>query len=131
MADHKRCLFETDNVVVDDDDDVDDDESDSERQKRVAVRCSRAVVDCIHRQSATATTTTTTTTTSGDDDNTATSLPPYNPYTPYRLNTSIRSFKHQVKTVVTMKKTLNRSDDKRYILNDRVHTLAHGHYSIE
>uniref|UniRef100_A0A2S2R2L2 Uncharacterized protein n=1 Tax=Sipha flava TaxID=143950 RepID=A0A2S2R2L2_9HEMI len=126
MADHKRCLFETDNVADDDDDDNgDDDESDSERQKRVAVRCSRAVVDSIHRQSAT-----TTTTTSGDD-NIATSLPPYKPYTPYRLNASIRSFKHQVKTVVAMKKTLNRSDDKRYILNDRVHTLAHGHYSIE
>ena len=55
---------------------------------------------------------------------------PYEAYTPYRENVSIRSFKHQVYTVKTMKLSLNRRDDKRYVLPDRVHTLAHGHYKI-
>lgn len=125
MADHKRCLFEmhdVDDVDVseddDDDDDDDNDEDGEERRKRVAVHCSQAVVEDLYRQNAAA-------------DITALSPhPPYIPYTPYRLNVSIRSFRHQVKTVNMMKKTLNRSDDKRHILNDCVHTLAHGHYRI-
>jgi hypothetical protein len=54
----------------------------------------------------------------------------YEPYTPYRENVSIRSFKHKIKTIKTMKLALNRSDDKRHVLPDRVHTLAHGHYKI-
>jgi len=29
-----------------------------------------------------------------------------------------------------MKLTLNRSDDKRFILDDCVYTYAHGHYKI-
>ncbi|XP_025190195.1 uncharacterized protein LOC112590836 [Melanaphis sacchari] len=45
-------------------------------------------------------------------------------------NVSIRSFKHRVKTIKTMKLALNRSDDKRHVLSDNVHTLAHGHYKI-
>ncbi|XP_025407209.1 uncharacterized protein LOC112681162 [Sipha flava] len=126
------CLFEADDVDDDDDSgDVSGDDDKTVREKRVAMRCSRAVLDSIHRRLSTTTTTTTTATTSTNDGHeTSTSLPSYKPYTSYRLNACIRSFKHRVKTVVTMKKTLNRSDDKRYILNDRVHTLAHGHYKI-
>jgi hypothetical protein len=54
----------------------------------------------------------------------------YMPFTPYRENISIRSFKHEVRTIRAMKLVLNRADDKRYILPDRINTLAHGHYRI-
>ncbi|KAE9530102.1 hypothetical protein AGLY_011564 [Aphis glycines] len=46
-------------------------------------------------------------------------------------NVSIRSFKHKLKTIKSNKFTYNSFDDKRVILEDKVHTLAHGHYSIE
>lgn len=46
-------------------------------------------------------------------------------------NVSIRSFKHQLKTIKSNKVTYNSFDDKRVILEDKIHTLAHGHYSIE
>jgi len=46
-------------------------------------------------------------------------------------NVSIRSFKHQLKTIKSSKLTYNSFDDKRVILEDRVHTLAHGHYRIK
>ncbi|VVC31171.1 Hypothetical protein CINCED_3A015715 [Cinara cedri] len=46
-------------------------------------------------------------------------------------NVSIRSFKHDLKTVKTMKLTYNSFDDKRVILYDKIQTLAHGHYRIE
>jgi len=49
----------------------------------------------------------------------------------YTENVSIRSFKHQLKTLKTNKLTYNCGDDKRYILEDGVHTLAHGHYKIK
>lgn len=49
----------------------------------------------------------------------------------YKENVSIRSFKHQIKTIKTKKLTYNNYDDKRMVLHDNVHTLAHGHYSIE
>ncbi|XP_050435611.1 uncharacterized protein LOC126845392 [Adelges cooleyi] len=48
----------------------------------------------------------------------------------YRENISIRSFQHDIKTIKTMKMTLNWHDDKRFILPDRIHTLAHGHYKL-
>ncbi|XP_022183243.1 uncharacterized protein LOC111042849 [Myzus persicae] len=48
----------------------------------------------------------------------------------YRVNMSIRSFKHQVKTIKSLKKTLNRFDDKRVVSEDRIHTLAYGHYKL-
>jgi len=46
-------------------------------------------------------------------------------------NISIRSFNHQLTTVRTNKITYNNYDDKRVVLEDKVHTLAHGHYSLE
>jgi len=48
----------------------------------------------------------------------------------YRDNVSIRSFNHQLMTIKTNKLTYN-SYDKRVVLDDKIHTLAHGHYSIE
>jgi len=47
-----------------------------------------------------------------------------------RENVSIRSFKHELMTISTNKLTLNNFDDKRVILEDKIHTLAHGHYGI-
>ncbi|XP_025199347.1 uncharacterized protein LOC112597489 [Melanaphis sacchari] len=49
----------------------------------------------------------------------------------YKENVSIRSFKHKLKTIKTNKLTYNSFDDKRVILEDKIHTLAHGHYSIK
>ncbi|CAH1731679.1 unnamed protein product [Aphis gossypii] len=48
-----------------------------------------------------------------------------------RENVSIRSFKHKLMTIKTNKLTLNNFDDKRVVLEDKIHTLAHGHYSLE
>jgi hypothetical protein len=48
----------------------------------------------------------------------------------YTENVSIRSRQHNL-TIKTKKLTYNRHDDKRYIIDDQVHTLAHGHYKIE
>lgn len=53
-----------------------------------------------------------------------------NEYTPFRVNNSFRSYKHQMKTIATVKLALNRSNDKRHVLEDQIHTLAHGHYQI-
>jgi len=49
----------------------------------------------------------------------------------YQENVSIRSFKHQLMTIRTNKLTYNSYDDKRVVLDDKINTLAHGHYSIE
>jgi hypothetical protein len=49
----------------------------------------------------------------------------------YRENVSIRSFNHQLQTIKTKKLTYNSHDDKRYVLDDHIHTLPHGHYKIE
>jgi len=46
-------------------------------------------------------------------------------------NFSIRSFQHKLVTIRSNKFTFNSYDEKRYVLNDRIHTLAHGHYKIE
>lgn len=51
-------------------------------------------------------------------------------FDPYRQNVSIRSFKHKLVTVESRKLSFNRFDDKRYVLDDQVNTLAHGHYAI-
>jgi len=48
-----------------------------------------------------------------------------------RENVSIRSFKHQLMTIKSNKLTFNNFDDKRVILEDKIHTLAQGHYRIE
>lgn len=48
-----------------------------------------------------------------------------------RENVSIRSFKHQLMTIKSNKLTFNNFDDKRVILEDKIHTLAHGHYSLK
>ena len=49
----------------------------------------------------------------------------------YRENVSFRSFNHNINTIRSKKLTYNNHDDKRYILDDRIHTLAHGHYRIK
>jgi hypothetical protein len=46
------------------------------------------------------------------------------------LMTYFRSCNHIVSTVVQNKTSLSVNDDKRFILEDGIHTLAHGHYSI-
>lgn len=51
-------------------------------------------------------------------------------FNPYRQNVSIRSFKHKLVTVESHKLSFNRFDDKRYVLDDQVNTLAYGHYAI-
>jgi hypothetical protein len=48
-----------------------------------------------------------------------------------RENVSIRSFNHQLTTIQTNKITYNNYDDKRVVLEDKVHTVAHGHYSLK
>lgn len=119
--DHKRCLFANDY----DGDDDGSAETGAHAEKLIATECGRRVVDHIHLCASISAAPMVT-------------LPPpppqqqqfYMPYTPYRDNVSIRSFKHQINTIRTMKLALNRSDDKRYILPDRVHTLAHGHFKI-
>ena len=42
-----------------------------------------------------------------------------------------RSAAHKVKTVDEIKVALSCFDDKRYILEDGIHTLAYGHYRLE
>lgn len=49
----------------------------------------------------------------------------------YRENVFIRSFKHKLMTIKTNKWTYNSYDDKKVVLEDKIHTLAHGHYSLE
>jgi hypothetical protein len=43
---------------------------------------------------------------------------------------SIRAFNHTLNTIETTKSCLSAYDDKRYILDDGVSTLAYGHYNI-
>ena len=42
----------------------------------------------------------------------------------------IRSHKHEVNTEEVNKVALNGEDDKRVVLQDRIQTLAYGHYSL-
>ena len=48
----------------------------------------------------------------------------------YRDSTSIRSISHQLYTLKQNKKSLFAFDDKRYILDDGISTLPHGHFKI-
>ena len=48
-----------------------------------------------------------------------------------RKQTILRSYNHEVYTEEVNKVALSAQDDKRYILNDGVHTLAWGHYKIK
>ena len=43
---------------------------------------------------------------------------------------TLRSEKQQIKTIELTKKCLSAFDDKRYIFNDGITTLAYGHYKI-
>jgi len=139
FEDHKRCLFEVDDaadgveseeVGGDDDDymenDFDDDTTlKGEELKRRARLMAQSVINTIHGNAAAATA-------AGiaGVEFSPTPLPPYTPYTPYRQNVSIRSFEHRVKTIKTMKMTLNRFDDKRVVDDDRIRTRAYGHYAL-
>lgn len=44
--------------------------------------------------------------------------------------TNIRSFNHEIYTVVCKKRGLTSYDDKRYILSDGIHTRPYGHYLV-
>lgn len=47
-------------------------------------------------------------------------------------NVSRRSFNHQLRTIKASKLIIyNCRDDKRFILRDGVHTIAHSHYRIK
>jgi len=48
----------------------------------------------------------------------------------YKKMKSFRSYKHQLYTIEVNKSGLCAYDDKRYVLEDGVSTLAHGHYKI-
>ena len=48
----------------------------------------------------------------------------------YKENTRIRSFGHESFTMTQKKAGLSGFDNKRYILDDNIHTLGHGHYRI-
>lgn len=48
-----------------------------------------------------------------------------------RENVSTRSYKHEVKTIKTCKLSYNRFDDKRFILDYQINTLAHSHNRIK
>ena len=48
----------------------------------------------------------------------------------YRRMNIIRSYSHYVFTEEINKVALSADDDKQYILEDGIHTLAHGHYRI-
>jgi len=50
---------------------------------------------------------------------------------PLREMYSIRSYKHRIHTILSKKLALNFYDDKRYVLEDGINTLTHGHYRIE
>lgn len=116
--DHKQCLFAEDSDSDDIEGRVD---NDMMKKKKNALLCAAEVIKNIHRIAAIDPVIDITTPYPHQH-------PVYTPYTPYRENVSIRSFNHQVKTVKTLKMTLNRLDDKRVIHDDRVHTYAHGHY---
>lgn len=52
-------------------------------------------------------------------------------YSELRQIISFRSYKHEVKTISTKKLVMNRHEDKRFILENRIDTLPWGHYRIK
>jgi hypothetical protein len=52
----------------------------------------------------------------------------FNKETQMESMTLFRSEKHEIYTVTLNKTTLSAFDDKRFILADGIHTLAHGHW---
>lgn len=46
------------------------------------------------------------------------------------LQKSIRSFNHELFTIEMNKRSLSPFDDKRWICDDGIHTLAFGHFSL-
>lgn len=48
----------------------------------------------------------------------------------YKNMNYIQSNKHIVYSKTTQKLALNANDDKRYIMDDGVNTLAYGHYKL-
>jgi len=121
---------ESEEVGDNDDDYMEDDFDDDatlkgEELKRRARLMARSVISTIHGNAAAATAAVT-----AGVELTPTPLPPYTPFTPYRQNVSIRSFEHRVKTIKTVKMTLNRFDDKRVVDDDRIRTRAYGHYIL-
>ena len=49
----------------------------------------------------------------------------------YRKMKEIRSYKHHIFTEEVNKIAISGDDDKRYMLSDRIHTLAYGHIGQE
>lgn len=49
----------------------------------------------------------------------------------YRMMDVIRSYLHDVYTEEVNKVALSTNDDKRVILEDKIHTLTHGHYKLQ
>lgn len=49
----------------------------------------------------------------------------------YRQQNVIRSKNHKISTIQQEKKALSYKDDKRFILNDKITTLAYGHFKIK
>ncbi len=121
LAEHKRCLF----ADVDDEagSDESEDELDSDTGKMIAADSALKAVAQIHRNASTSATNSLSTTHPSH-------CYTYMPFTPYRQNVSIRSFKHELRTIKTMKLVLNRADDKRHVLPDNISTYAHGHRRI-
>jgi hypothetical protein len=121
FAEHKRCLF----ADVDDGTDSDerDDGHDACMGKMIAADSALKAVTQIHRNASTNSSTTVAAAVTHPSH-----VYSYMPFTPYRENVSIRSFKHELRTIRSMKLVLNRADDKRYVLADNISTYAHGHY---
>ncbi|KAE9522883.1 hypothetical protein AGLY_016694 [Aphis glycines] len=137
FEDHKRCLFEDDDPgdgdeseeLGTDDDDFDDGDFGDDDEISGRTRRARAegpiVVDTIHGNAAAASAAAI-----AGVKFTPIPLPTYTPYTQYKENVSIRSFEYRVKTIKTMKMTLNRFDDKRVVADDRIRTRTYGHYAL-
>ncbi|CAI6373236.1 unnamed protein product [Macrosiphum euphorbiae] len=128
FAEHKRCLF----ADVDDDAESDecDDEFDANMGKMIAADSALKAVAQIHRNASTGSTNSSTTVAAAAPVTHPSHVYSYMPFTPYRENVSIRSFKHELRTIRSMKLVLNRADDKRYVLPDNISTYAHGHHRI-